>query len=273
MNNTTAPAPASSTETISTPLISSPDFQKLADIFLDFYQEGKYSLDGVENNESTHNQRKSIKNDFKDHIYGDSKFRRKNGKDAVKIWPKYTLCLFEALIDADTKKVIDLRRKIKTLVKEVNEYKNRDPVVRKNEMDAEIARIMPAKVEEHIQKRIALADRMNARIPKYQATIDRITEENETMKECLAASVPRKDLEDSTEQLYAARKQNEELKKQVNKKLAQNAAQEDRAAEKAEAKFRAEKAMRLAEKEELSARLDEILKEDEDGRRAALGLV
>lgn len=197
--------------------LSNSEFQKLAEIFLDFYKDGKYSLEGVEEGESTQSQRKSIKNDFKDHIYGDAKFRKIHGKDAKKKWSRYTMCVFRAILEADIKKFCDLRRKYRSVSKELQEIKNRDPEVRKNEIDAEVRRLVPIRVEERIQERIDLADRMNSRIPKYQATIDRLTQENELLRQRLEDSVPRSELMDCNTEILNLKEKYQKAKEKADK--------------------------------------------------------
>lgn len=197
--------------------LSNAEFQKLAEIFLDFYKDGKYSLEGIEEGESTQSQRKSIKNDFKDHIYGDAKFRKINGKDAKKKWSRYTMCVFRAVLEADIKKYCDLRRKYRSVTKELQEIKNRDPQIRKNEIDAEVRRLLPIRVDERIQERIELADRMNSRIPKYQATIDNLRAENDLLRERLEQSVPRSELMDCNTEILNLKEKYEKAKAKADK--------------------------------------------------------
>ncbi len=197
--------------------LSNPEFQKLAEIFLDFYKDGKYSLEGVEEGESTQSQRKSIKNDFKDHIYGDAKFRKIHGKDSKKKWSRYTMCVFRAILEADIKKYCDLRRKYRSVSRELQEIKNRDPQIRKNEIDAEVRRLLPIRVEERIQERIELADRMNSRIPKYQATIDSLRAENDSLRERLEDSVPRSELMDCNTEILNLKEKYEKAKAKADK--------------------------------------------------------
>jgi len=230
--------------------LSPAEFAKLAEIFLDFYQDGKYSLEGIEDGESTQSQRKSIKNDFKDHIYGDAKFRRTNGKDAKKKWSRYTMCIFRATLDAETKKFCDLRRKYRRVNKELNEFKNRCPIARQKDIDDEVRRIMPIKVEEFIHERIELADRMNARIPKYQATIDRQAQEIKNLRQQLVDSVPRKALEDSTEEVLMMKLQVEKYKKIYDKRQIQLQMKAEDEEAKATAKAQAEEAKATAKRVE-----------------------
>lgn len=259
--------------------LSPAEFAKLAEVFLDFYQDGKYSLEGIEDGESTQSQRKSIKNDFKDHIYGDAKFRRTNGKDAKKKWSRYTMCMFRATLEAETKKLCDLRRKYRRVNKELDEFKNRDPAVRKAEMDAEVKRIVPIKVEEFIQERIALADRMNARIPKYQKTIDQQAQEIKDLRDQIFDSVPRKALEDATEEVLAMKLQVEKYKKIYDRRQIQLQNKEQDEEAKAIAKAQAEEAKATAKRVEESEKrrlrrealqkeiqeLDEAITTDIDG--------
>jgi hypothetical protein len=188
-DNTPTPAQA--------PQFTLSEFQRLADIFLEFYQEGKYSLESIEDGEATHNQRKSIKNDFKDHLFGDSKFRKAYGTDARKKWSRYTVAMFKALLQSDIHKYLDMRKRYRSVKKELDELKNISPEVRQNEIDAEVRRLLPIKVTERIEGKIALADRMNSRIPQYQAIIDRQNKEIESLKETLENCVDRNELLDA----------------------------------------------------------------------------
>jgi hypothetical protein len=234
-DNTPTPAQA--------PQFTLAEFQRLANIFLEFYQEGKYSLESIEDGEATHNQRKSIKNDFKDHIFGDAKFRKAHGADAKKKWSRYTVALFKALLESDIHKYLDMRRKYRSVKKELDELKNVSPQVRQNEIDAEVRRLLPIKVEERIKEKIELADRMNSRIPKYTAIIDRLNQENEILKERLENSVDRNELLDA----HAETLQYKELYFNAKAK-----------ADKVDAKAEAERQKKLAQLKKLKDELESI---------------
>jgi len=226
-DNTPTPAQA--------PQFTLSEFQRLANIFLEFYQEGKYSLESIEEGESTHNQRKSIKNDFKDHIFGDAKFRKAHGADAKKKWSRYTEALFKALLESDIHKYLDMRRKYRSVKKELDQLKNISPLVKQNEIDAEVRRILPIKVEERIKERIELTDRMNSRIPKYQAIINKQNEEIEILKERLENSVERNELLDAHAETLQYKELYYKAKAKADKVDVKDAEKEAREKAKAEA--------------------------------------
>jgi len=238
--------------------LTNAEFQKLAEIFLDFYKEGKYSLEGIELGESTHSQRKSIKNDFKDHIFGDAKFRKINGKDAKKRIPKYTMCIFRACLEAETKRIIEVKRKYREVKKELDELKNVSPIVRQNEIDSEVRRLLPIKVEERIKEKIELAERMNSRIPKYQATIDKQNQEIEILKERLENSVERNELLDAHAETLQYKELYFKAKAKADKVEVKDAEKEAREKAKAEAKAEAERQKKLEQIKKLQDELESI---------------
>jgi len=89
---------------------------KFLDTCLDFYKDGLYSLESIESGECTPARRKSMKNDFKEYFVG----RKATPKT---IHPK-VLCVIEALLDADTGKVIEGRRKIRALNNKIKEMED-----------------------------------------------------------------------------------------------------------------------------------------------------
>jgi chromosome segregation ATPase len=80
---------------------------KFLDTCLDFYKDGIYSLESVDEGKCSTQKRKSMKNDFKEYFVG-TKSKPKT------INPK-VLCIIEALLDADTSKVIELKRRNRQL--------------------------------------------------------------------------------------------------------------------------------------------------------------
>jgi len=86
---------------------------KFLDVCLDFYKDGYYSLESVDEKQCTPGKRKSMKNDFKEYFVG-TKAKPKT------INPK-VLCVIEALLDADTSKVIELKRRNKQLNNKLKE--------------------------------------------------------------------------------------------------------------------------------------------------------
>ena len=176
---------------------SQSEFTRLADIFLDFYCDGKYSLEGVEEGESTNNQRRSIKNDFKDHIYGDAKYRRDHSGGHKK-WSKYTGCLLKTLINTDTKKIIDLNKKVREYKRKNEEQNNtieRTITSRVEEATKIIMEEARSTVDEELRER---ADRIEGRFKKYQETNKRYEEENKRLNEDLACCVSRSVFDEQT---------------------------------------------------------------------------
>ena len=176
---------------------SQSEFTRLADIFLDFYCDGKYSLEGVEEGESTNNQRRSIKNDFKDHIYGDAKYRRDHSGGHKK-WSKYTGCLLKTLINTDTKKIIDLNKKVREYKRKNEEQNNtieRTITSRIEEATKIIMEEARSTVDEELRER---ADRIEGRFKKYQETNKRYEEENKRLNEDLASCVSRSVFDEQT---------------------------------------------------------------------------
>tara|TARA_B110000503_G_scaffold70848_1_gene110101 strand:+ start:1068 stop:1823 length:756 start_codon:yes stop_codon:yes gene_type:complete len=176
---------------------SQSEFTRLADIFLDFYCDGKYSVEGVEEGESTNNQRRSIKNDFKDHIYGDAKYRRDHSGGHKK-WSKYTGCLLKTLINTDTKKIIDLNKKVREYKRKNEEQNNtieRTITSRIEEATKIIMEEARSTVDEELRER---ADRIEGRFKKYQETNKRYEEENKRLNEDLASCVSRSVFDEQT---------------------------------------------------------------------------
>lgn len=93
--------------------LSHNQLSKFLDVCLDFYKDGYYSLESVDEKQCSPQKRKSMKNDFKEYFVG-TKAKPKT------INPK-VLCLIEALLDADTSKVIELKRKSRQLNNKVKE--------------------------------------------------------------------------------------------------------------------------------------------------------
>lgn len=86
---------------------------KFLDVCLDFYKDGYYSLESVDEKQCTPQKRKSMKNDFKEYFVG-TKAKPKT------INPK-VLCVIEALLDADTSRVIELKRRNRELNNKIKE--------------------------------------------------------------------------------------------------------------------------------------------------------
>jgi hypothetical protein len=89
---------------------------KFLDKCLDFYKDGYYSLESIDEKQCTPEKRKSMKNDFKEYFVG-TKAKPKT------INPK-VLCVIEALLEADTSKIIEGRRKIKALNNKIKELED-----------------------------------------------------------------------------------------------------------------------------------------------------
>ena len=196
---------------------SQSEFTRLADIFLDFYCDGKYSVEGVEEGESTNNQRRSIKNDFKDHIYGDAKYRRDHSGGHKK-WSKYTGCLLKTLINTDTKKIIDLNKKVREYKRKNEEQNNtieRTITSRIEEATKIIMEEARSTVDEELRER---ADRIEARFRKYQDTNNKYASENKSLNEQLDTAVHREVFEEATTTILTQKLEIEELRKKLQKR-------------------------------------------------------
>mgnify|MGYP003645171237 FL=1 len=196
---------------------SQSEFTRLADIFLDFYCDGKYSLEGVEEGESTNNQRRSIKNDFKDHIYGDAKYRRDHSGGHKK-WSKYTGCLLKTLINTDTKKIIDQNKKIREYKRKLEEQTNTMERIIKNRVDEATKFVMEDarnSVDDELKER---ADRIEGRFKKYQDTNNKYASENASLNEQLDSAVHREVFEEATTTILTQKLEIEELRKKLNKR-------------------------------------------------------
>jgi len=187
------------------------EFNAIATIFLEYYEEGKYSDEGVAEGESTAGQRKTLKHQFKDHILGDSKYIKSHDGEHKK-WSRYTGCLLKALLESDTMRVIEKNRKIKLLNKKLNEeIKMREQTiqVRVNEATQFVMNDARANADEELRER---ADRIEGRFKKYQEIQNKYQKENEMLRQELATCVSRETFEEATTTMLSQKLEIDKLK-------------------------------------------------------------
>ncbi len=96
--------------------LSHNQFSKFLDICLEFYKDGEYSTESIDAGNCSVTKRKSMKHDFKEFFVGTkAKPKQLNPK---------IMCAIEALLEADTSKVIEMKRKIRrknNIIKEMEE--------------------------------------------------------------------------------------------------------------------------------------------------------
>ena len=166
------------------------EFNALSGIFLEFYENGKYSDEGLQGGECNAGARKTLKHTFKEHILGDAKYIHKHNGESKK-WARYTGCLLKILLECDTSKVIEKNRKIKSLnkeIKELNESREREIQRRVNDSTKFVMNDARATVDEELRER---ADRIEGRFKKYQESLNRYQEENKRLNDELNTCVDR----------------------------------------------------------------------------------
>ena len=194
------------------------EFNAISNIFLEYYECGKYSDEGVAEGESTAGQRKSLKHQFKDHILGDAKYIKEHNGEHKK-WSRYTGCLLKALLEADTMRVIEKNRKIKLLTKKLNEeIAMRDQIiqVRVSEATKFVMNDARETVDDELRER---CDRIEGRFKKYQEIQNKYAEENKTLNQLLDTAVSREAFEESTSTILAQKLEIDDLRKKLDKKL------------------------------------------------------
>ena len=204
-----------------TPLKSSQftnsDFNALSSIFLEYYEDGKYSDDGLADGECNAGNRKTLKHTFKEHILGDAKYiATHNGE--TKNWSKYTACLLKCLLDSDTAKVIEKNRKIKKLNKQLKEEidnKERNIQVRVNDATKFIMEDARNTVDEELRER---CDRIEGRFKKYQDQLNSYMNENKILNEQLDTYVSRSDFDAHTATILEQKLELEKLRGDTPKK-------------------------------------------------------
>ena len=96
--------------------LSHNQLSKFLDICLEFYKDGEYSTESIDAGNCSMTKRKSMKHDFKEFFVGTkAKPKQLNPK---------IMCAIEALLEADTSKVIEMKRKIRqknNIIKEMEE--------------------------------------------------------------------------------------------------------------------------------------------------------
>jgi hypothetical protein len=193
------------------------EFNAVSTIFLEYYEEGRYSDEGVAEGESTAGQRKTLKHQFKEHILGDAKYIKSHNGDHKK-WSRYTGCLLKALLECDTMKAIEKNRKIKELNNKLNEeisMRDQTIQVRVAEATKFVMNDARASVDDELRER---TDRIEGRFKKYQSTIDKYAIENKSLNERLDTAVSREAFEESTSTVLAQKLEIEELRKKLRKR-------------------------------------------------------
>ena len=233
------------------------EFNAIATIFLEYYEDGKYSDEGIAEGESTAGQRKTLKHQFKDHILGDSKYIKEHNGEHKK-WSRYTGCLLKALLESDTMRVIEKNRKIKLLNKKLNEeIKMREQTiqVRVNEATQFVMNDARANADEELREK---ADRYQGHFKKYQDTIAKYAEENKSLNKLLDTAVSREAFEESTSTVLAQKLEIEELRKKLKKKREKQEEKLSEEEEKEDEKKKAEKKAKKAKKKELQELMDSL---------------
>ena len=233
------------------------EFNAISNIFLEYYENGKYSDEGVAEGESTTGQRKSLKHQFKDHILGDAKYIKDHNGEYKK-WSRYTGCLLKALLEADTMKVIEKNRKIKQLnnkLKEEIESRERTIQVRVNDATQFVMNDARATVDEELREK---SDRIEGRFKKYQDTIAKYAEENKTLNQLLDTAVSREAFEESTSTVLAQKLEIEHLRKRLKKRRERQEEKLSEEQEKEDEKKKAEKKAKKEKKKELQELMDSL---------------
>lgn len=96
--------------------LSPNQLSRFLDICLEYYRDGIYSSEYIESGECSTVKRKSMKHDFKE-FYVGTKAKPKRLNDKL-------LCSIQALLDSDTTKVIEARRKIRSLNNKIKELED-----------------------------------------------------------------------------------------------------------------------------------------------------
>lgn len=208
--------------------------QSLCDIFIELYKDGIYS---VEENEKTPAQRKTLRCSFRKEL--------RNAK-----FSQYFVCLFQGLIESDTKKVIEKNRKIKELKKQNEEYKKDMEIklsLERNEMRREIRQEL---ITTDFREMSETNDRLRKRLNEYANRIEQKNAQIDYLKVDSQNYVPRADY-NTLESEYLALK--------VIKSDKQTA--EDKEKEKHRKKKKARLDALLKKKEEEEAELVALQKE------------
>ncbi len=187
------------------------EFNAIANIFLEYYENGRYSDEGVAEGESTAGQRKTLKHQFKTHILGDDKYIKAHNGEHKK-WSRYTGCLLKALLESDTMRVIEKNRKIKQLTKKLDEeiaMREQTIQVRVAEATKFVMNDARATVDDELRER---ADRIEGRFKKYQETQNKYQQENEMLRQELATCVSRETFEDATTTMLSQKLEIDKLK-------------------------------------------------------------
>ena len=96
--------------------LSPNQLSRFLDICLEYYRDGIYSSEYIESGECSTVKRKSMKHDFKE-FYVGTKAKPKRINDKL-------LCSIQALLDSDNTKVIEGRRKVRSLMNKIKELED-----------------------------------------------------------------------------------------------------------------------------------------------------
>lgn len=145
--------------------LSHNQLSKFLDICLEFYKDGEYSTESIEAGNCSATKRKSMKHDFKEFFVGTkAKPKQLNPK---------IICVIEALLDADTTKVIELKRKLKNKDKIIKEMEEGKEASMKYEINQR-TRNLETEIREKIQSEMTdKSMRDTNRMLRYQDIMDK----------------------------------------------------------------------------------------------------
>ena len=155
--------------------LSHNQLSKFLDICLEFYKDGEYSTENIEAGKCSATKRKSMKHDFKEFFVGTN-------TNPKQLNPKL-LCVIQALLDTDTTKVIELKRKIKEKNKIIKEIEDGKEASIKYEINQR-TRNLEKEIRENIQSEITdKSMRDTNRMLKYKDIIEKHENTIKNMKE------------------------------------------------------------------------------------------
>ena len=145
--------------------LSHNQLSKFLDICLEFYKDGEYSTESIDDGKCSATKRKSMKHDFKEFFVGtNAKPKQLNPK---------LLCVIQALLDADTTKVIELKRKLKHKNKIIKEMEDAKEASVNYEIN-QIRRNLEKEIREKIQsENTDKSMRDTNRMLRYQQIIEK----------------------------------------------------------------------------------------------------
>jgi hypothetical protein len=145
--------------------LSHNQLSKFLDICLEFYKDGEYSTESIDAGNCSATKRKSMKHDFKEFFVGTkAKPKQLNPK---------IICVIEALLEADTSKVIELKRKLKHKNKFIKELEEGKEAAIKYEINQR-TRKLESEVRQQIQSEMTdKSMRDTNRMLRYQDIMDK----------------------------------------------------------------------------------------------------